>query len=291
MFPYVKPGIEIVNVSDEPPHILEQYKIMSKYHRLGYITDLPKRLVMWNNLDDNPYHLFFYMLGKLFTVDNEVDPVIFYYPKSKSHIAEEAMRLLPKRFERRLEKEEGYEYVHIPGLTFYPDFIGERFIYKYVRDLFKDVCANTKQEPGKYIYISRTNCRNRNVLNEDELIPVLKDIGISVYNLNNLTFIDTIRLFKSAELVTGVHGAGLAWSIFCEPKTILVEIYKNKALKNHYYHLCKELDIEYWRFVDVISDEKTEEKNPDAPDDGDVIVPVQLYRNTIEKLLRSKCKS
>lgn len=284
MFPYVRPEVEIIDISEYETDVIEEAKGLSSHNVLSYTTNLPKRLMMWNNADTNPYHYFFYMIGKFYTVDNSVDPIIYYYPKSSSHLAEEGMRLLPSRFQRQTEKEEGYEYVHIPGLMFLADSIGETIVYSYIRSLFKDVYMNTKQESGKYIYISRANCKTRNVLNEKQLIPVLKELGISVYRLEDMTFIDTIRLFKSAQFVTGLHGAGFAWCLFCDPKTIVLEIYKNKPLKNHYYHLCKELDLEYWRFIDVIGD-PSDEKNPEVSDDGDVIVPLDLYKNSIEQLL------
>jgi hypothetical protein len=286
MFPYVRPEVAILNISHCNPKLIEQATIMASHNILAYTTNLPKRLVMWNNSHNNPYHYFFYMLGKFYKVDNGIDQIIYYYPKSTSYLAEEGMRLLPKRFERRTEKEEGYEYVHIPGLSFHRDFIGETIVYSYVRNLFKDIYINTKQEPGKYIYIARSNCNSRNVLNEKELIPMLKDIGISVYYLEKMTFIDSIRLFKSAQFVTGLHGAGLSWCMFCDPKTLVLEIYKNKPFKNHFYHLCKELDLEYWKFFYVIADEKTEQKDPTLSDDGDIIVPVDLYKNSILKLLK-----
>jgi hypothetical protein len=285
MFPYVRPEVTLLNISNEPIDIIERYQLMAGNYILAYTTNLPKRLIMWNNLDGNPYHVFFFMLGKFYTVDNNVDTIIYYYPKSTSHIVEEAMRLLPKRFERRTEKEEGYEYVHIPSLRYREDSIDDTIVYSYIRNLFKDVYINTKQEPGKYIYISRSNCSNRKLLNEDEIIPMLKDLGFSVYYLEGMTFIDSIRLFKSAEFVIGVHGAGLAWSVFCDPKTLVLEIYKDKTKKNHYYHLCKELDLEFWRFKDVISDEKTEQKDINVVDDGDIIVPVSAFKNSVMYLI------
>ena len=186
-------------------------------------------------------------------------------------------------------KEEGYEYVHIPGLQLYIDSIGDTIIYSYIRNLFKDIYTTTKQEHGKYIYISRKLASCRKVLNEDDLVDMLKGLGISVYYLETMTFIDTIRLFKSAQFVTGSHGAGLAWAVFCDPKTFMLEVYKNKPLKNCYYHVCKEIDLEYWRFTDVIADKETEENDPNLPDNGNIHVPVESYKTALETII-SKVK-
>ena len=289
MLPYMRPHITALNVSDQPIEKLKELEIMAACHLLCYTTEFPKKLVMWNNLDNNPYHLFFYMLAKFYTVDNEVDTIEYYYPKTDSHIANEAMRLLPKRFQRKYEKEEGYEYVQIPGLEFYADSIGDKIVYSYIRNLFKDIYTSTNQENGKYIYISRKYTNSRKVLNEEELVDMLKGLGISVYYLESMTFIDTIRLFKSAQFVTGSHGAGLAWAVFCDPKAFMLEVYKNKPLKNCYYHVCKEIGLEYWRFTDVIADKETEETDPNLPDNGNIYVPVESYKAALETIL-SKVK-
>ena len=126
----------------------------------------------------------------------------------------------------------------------------------------------------------------RAILNENELKPVLKDLGISYYALENMTFIDTIRLFKSAEFVTGSHGAGLAWIIFCDPGTKVLEIYKNKPLKEYYKDICNKMNLQFSRFIDVQDDPAG--SNLDVPDDGNMIINIDTYSMRVKELLEEK---
>ena len=60
-----------------------------------------------------------------------------------------------------------------------------------------------------------------------------------------------IEAFRSASLVVGVHGAGLANMVWCRPgKTVVVEICYNDARQapcpQIYYHMAASLGLEYY---------------------------------------------
>jgi hypothetical protein len=126
----------------------------------------------------------------------------------------------------------------------------------------------------------------RAVTNEKEIRMMLKGLGISSYDPMNMTVIDSIRLFKSAEIVTGPHGAGLTWLTFCESNTIFCEIYKNKPFKDHFYHLAKGLGIEYWRFSHIISDPATENPDPKTVDNRNFSICINEYKGALQHLIQ-----
>jgi hypothetical protein len=235
------------------------------------------------------------MLSIFYYFDDGKSDIIFYYEnKRDEYLSETALSILPARFKRQKQMDEGYEYVRMPGLTWYHDSIGDTVVYSYVRDLYKHIWENTKQEKGKRIYISRDSRSNagRAVTNEKEVRKMLKGLNISSYDPIDMTVIDSIRLFKSAELVTGPHGAGLTWLTFCESNTIFCEVYKNKPLKDHFYHLAKGLGIEYWKFTNLISDSATENTDPTKVDDGNYSIDIQTYKEALEHLIQKvECKN
>jgi hypothetical protein len=286
---YMHPSIIVgdTRVSEDVKIMHNEY--LPPRYTITYETDKPKIIILWNNLEGNPYHLFYYMLAIFYYFDDGKSDIIFYYPnETNNYLCETALSLLPARFKRRKEKEEAYEYVRMPGIGWRSDSIDDTCVYSYIRDLYKDIWMNTKQEKGKRIYISRgQNCAGgRAVLNEGDVKKMLKDVGISCYNLADMTFIDSMKLFKSAEFVTGAHGAGLAWITFCDPSAVVCEVYKDKILKNHYYHLCKELGIEYWRFANVISDPATENPDPLVVDDGNFSICISEYKGALQHLIQ-----
>ena len=66
---------------------------------------------------------------------------------------------------------------------------------------------------GKII-ISRSDASRRRIINQNKLVNSLKKEGFESYELSNLTFEETIKMFSQAEVVVGPHGAGLASTVF-----------------------------------------------------------------------------
>jgi capsular polysaccharide biosynthesis protein len=55
--------------------------------------------------------------------------------------------------------------------------------------------------------------------NQPEVVEMLSKHGFKPVFLEDLTFRESIRLFRSAEIIAGPHGAGLANLLFCTSKT------------------------------------------------------------------------
>jgi len=95
--------------------------------------------------------------------------------------------------------------------------------------LKKSFVKNTikNKENKNKIYIDRKDSRHaseRLISNEDEVKKyLLKNDFISV-NLSEIKFLDQVDLFFNAECVVGLHGAGFANTVFCEPGTKVVEL-------------------------------------------------------------------
>jgi hypothetical protein len=223
-------------------------------HEVHYFTDLPKIFELGNAIDSNIYHIFFYMIARLYYIDDGIHDVIFYYPKTDNYIIESVIENLPSRFKRLSVKDKSYEYIEFPGCKWYFDTIEEEWIYSYVKNLFKPIWSNVSKQK-KRIYISRSYAQSRKVLNEELLIPHLKKLGFSIYHLENLTFIDQIQLFASSEFIIAPHGAGLSHIIFSQ-NAVILEINSMKITdktsdgKNHYYDIAMKMKFLYYRFTD-----------------------------------------
>jgi hypothetical protein len=257
-------------------------------HTFIYYTDFPKRIQLMNNLEHNPYHLLFYMIAPFYYVDDGKSPIQYFYGKENNHkLSVQALESLPPRFQREYEKESRIEYVQLPGCKWNIDWIDEKWIYSYVRDLYKHIWESTVQEKGKRIYISRHISRvsQRAILNEDDLKPVLKGVGVEYCVLEDMSFIDTILLFKSAEFVSGSHGGGLSWIIFCDPGTKFLEIYKKKRLKEHYTYVAQQCKLQSFRFSGVFDDPGVAAPcDPKIVDDGHMVLNIPNYLAAIRQL-------
>ena len=293
LWPFIKKEINKIYLTKEQfDYHAEQsgYKFVTHAILFTSLT-LPKRLELGDAIETNAYHLFFYMISRFYFFDNGKDEIVYYYPNKKNnYLPERALALLPPRFRRETEKTSGYEYVEMPGCIWYTYTIGEPWMYAYVRDLYKPLWENIPQVKGKYIYISRNQreAKARRLLNEEELFVPLREAGFSIYTLEHLTFEEQIRLFRSAEIVTGLHGAGMSWLIFCHPGTYLMEaaiVGGMEKHRPHYEDLCVQCKLHYYRFTSTRYPDK--KKYPDCVSDDCVVDPKE-YMEILKKVVDLK---
>ena len=214
---------------------------------------MDKVYILQNCGEENPYHLFFYMLAQFRSIDNGSDTLQFYYPNEKHcYIREAALQGLPPRFQRETLRRDDCIYMEsLVRDIFHINRQDEQWIFHYIRDLYKHIFESFKQIKGKYSYISRRKADVRRILNESEYTDALSLIGVTMYCMEDLTFVDQIRLFRESEIITGPHGAAMSFGIFCEPGTILFEIYRADSVKTHFASLANECSLKYMRYDDV----------------------------------------
>ncbi|MCS3683891.1 glycosyltransferase family 61 protein [Salinibacter ruber] len=98
---------------------------------------------------------------------------------------------------------------------------------KWVRNkILKNV--NKTSHNVSRIYISREDASRRRLGNRDEVLKVLKKYGFEKYIMSNLSFVDQVSLFHSADLVVAPHGAGLT-NILWSEKVSIIEIFGSEV--------------------------------------------------------------
>ncbi len=87
--------------------------------------------------------------------------------------------------------------------------------------------ARAPRGHGQRIYISRNDSlkTRRRVDNEQDVMDLLGAYGFRRVLLSELSLVEQIGLFRSAEAVIGPHGAGLVSTVYCRPKTKVVELW------------------------------------------------------------------
>ncbi len=84
-----------------------------------------------------------------------------------------------------------------------------------LRKVYQRLVAHcSHQESSKKYYLSRSKAKTRRVVNENELLPVLRDHGIEWMCAEDLDFREQVQRFANAEAILGPHGAGLANLLF-----------------------------------------------------------------------------
>lgn len=77
---------------------------------------------------------------------------------------------------------------------------------------------------GRRIFLSRQGFTQRQLINEPEIIEVLKRHGFDVVYPEKLSFIEQIALFYSADLVVGSASSALTNCIFCNPSARVIAL-------------------------------------------------------------------
>ena len=100
----------------------------------------------------------------------------------------------------------------------------------------------TNVESSKKIYVTREDSNYRKIINEGDVVSLLRDKGYKVINPQLYEIDEQIDIFYNAEKIIAPHGSNLANIIFCKPGTEIYEITpvfreNEKILQNRYSNL------------------------------------------------------
>ncbi|MDJ0636879.1 MAG: glycosyltransferase family 61 protein [Xenococcaceae cyanobacterium MO_188.B29] len=71
------------------------------------------------------------------------------------------------------------------------------------------------------IFISRRKALGRRIVNENEVIEALAPLGFATYILEEMSYVEQVKLFAQAQVIVAPHGAGLTNLIFAHNPIIL----------------------------------------------------------------------
>ena len=141
---------------------------------------------------------------------------------------------------RRLYKVEEYLLLSNPRQKRFGGYLPSWYL-EYFRTR---MLPSRESRRDKRIYISRERAGMRRVVNEHEVVSLLKTHGFEKYNLEELTPQEEVDLFYDAEAVVGPAGSGMFNIIFSKNIKVL-DIYPTTFARPETYFLSKSLGHEY----------------------------------------------
>ena len=130
-----------------------------------------------------------------------------------------------------------------------------KWVIDFVRNRFLSKVGKVEDNSCKRIYVSRADALFRRVLNESEIIPILKEYGFTSVKLEKLSVREQIALFRDAEAVVLPHGSGLANLVFCSKRTPVIELLPAQVL-DHGYRLSMAAELDYFFLSALTEDSK-----------------------------------
>lgn len=131
------------------------------------------------------------------------------------------------------------------------------------------------------IYASRQQGRQRRIVNEHELSPVLERFGFETVHADTLPLAEQAVRFSTAEVVLGVHGGALTNMLFAPEDCLLFELMPeraDRARRQLFWNLAATADQPYAQVVCAV---------PGDPSVGTLRVDVRVDAAHLEELLAS----
>jgi len=126
------------------------------------------------------------------------------------------------------------------------------WVCQVLRERFLSHTADNQNIMGRRIYITREAARFRRVLNEGEILDLLKQYGFIAVKLESLAFTEQVELFRDAEIVVGASGSGLANLVFCSKGTKVIELFPTSTADAN-FRLSRTLNLDYFFLTDPAS--------------------------------------
>ncbi len=241
----------------------------------------------------NYWHWLFDVLPRIYILENSQNfnsKINFYlFPSLERKFQNETLDILNIAKEKRLSsKNVRHVYAEKIIVTSHPYAIENKplsdslkmpvWIFEFLRNKFLKNDKNlAKNDLPKKIYINRKDSLvPRYIINENEVSNCLIENGFTSITLSDLSFIEQVQLFKNADYIAGLHGAGFANIIFCKPDTKILElkpISAGEVIKN----LANNNNLIY---NDISVKGKTINFNNQA---GDIEIDISLLRSIINK--------
>ena len=133
----------------------------------------------------------------------------------------------------------------------FPQFLNLNDSIEILKNFFN---PKTNVELSKKIYVTREDSNYRKIINEGDIVRLLRQKGYRVINPQLYEIEEQIEIFSNAEKIIAPHGSNLANIIFCKPGTEIFEItpsFKDneKTFEDRYLNLALINDLKFSKII------------------------------------------
>nr|WP_294792416.1 glycosyltransferase family 61 protein [uncultured Mucilaginibacter sp.] len=96
------------------------------------------------------------------------------------------------------------------------------------------------------VYVSRRKSRRRTVMNEDDVIEVMKAYGFDIVYNEEYSFTQQVLLYAKVRHLVSIHGAGLTNMMFMPPESVVFEFHKRQTNATDQHSLI------FWYMADAL---------------------------------------
>ena len=145
-----------------------------------------------------------------------------------------------------------------------PEFFTVKKSIKILKFFLEKILTSIKVPEFKpKIYIRREDANYRKILNEADLITILRKKKFEIINPQHFNVFEQMKIFSNADVVISPHGSNMSNLVFCKKNTKIIEIspHLNNAyeqnISNRYKNIADNLNLEFQMIkadsVDVVT--------------------------------------
>ena len=243
------------NMGISPKRILLIYaKSLFSLLRLRRVQKIDKGYFFTSLASTNFFHWFLDSLQKLESVSGEksteVKDHVFIVPSDHHH---DFIINSLSAFNFKFIFQKKHQLLVINRLIVLPDIAPtgnykKEMVNKFRDRVFCHLSHDAKERTAnRRIYITRKNAKRRKIINEMDLIPILRAAGFEIADMDNLGFKEQVELINGAKILVSLHGAGLAHMLWMKKGGFVFEIRaRGDCHNNCFFSLASDLSLDYY---------------------------------------------
>ena len=234
-------------------------------------------------------HFIFESIGRLALVEDLIDSVDYIFVPTSAGFNNQFLEILgipPQKIVSSSAHSIGQialqsDLIIIPCYQRSPGQLPSVEVVNFLRRRILPSIENLPKR-SKRLFVSRANATKRRISNENDLLPVLLEYGFDIVRLEELSVIEQVLAFNSAEVIVSPHGTGLQSIIFCKlgANVKVLEIFSGIS-KTIVFRTAKRIGVEY-HYLTGVGGNLDISKNS-----ADITVDVTEFRRRIKKLCES----
>lgn len=216
----------------------------------------------------NYWHFYNDILGQLLLADAAGlapdTPVVIAKGLAQTRYFKEMLDVAPTLRARQWLLQAEDELVKCDEAVFCNSFWGARENFDGVTSMISHpALLEPRVNGGDRIFITRRPSRGRSILNLSEVTEILFRYGFRLVECDDLSLVEQMQIFKRAQYVVGIHGAGLTNMVYRAGQTAhILEIFPPGFLNPCYYWMCEQYGFRYYSMIGLSNG-----RNLDAMDD------------------------
>ncbi|MFN2532383.1 MAG: DUF563 domain-containing protein [Pyrinomonadaceae bacterium] len=249
-------GFKMLPDSFAFPANLQQWKHRSRFKFLinNYVLRRTRKIdlpVLWitDDWSSGYFHWVTDVLTRLYVVHAQLDGAVLLLPHEyeRREFATSSITAFGWQAVEFIAGDESLlcREVLLPSHTAPSGHYNEALV-KGVRHTLLNTFGLSVDDADDRIYISRSRARKRRIINEAEVVDLLREFSFQIIHAEDLSFQQQVTTLSRARYLVSNHGAGLTNMMFMPLDGRVLELrHQTDAINNCYFTLSSALGIDY----------------------------------------------